>query len=146
MVRDWLLEKSGKPSVEISTALQAAGGSPLRAAYYLESPELDAYGQVTEGLATLLRRPGSVSLVSNRLAELNPDDLWRWLSMCTAEAIKCLMTDLGSNWLPNDNKLKEKPLLELQKQADINRRLSSTPVRGDLLLQDWLIRWAEQII
>jgi len=146
MVRDWLLERSGKSSGEISTALQAAGGSPLRAAYYLESPELDAYGQVTEGLATLLRRPGSVSLVSSRLAELNPDDLWRWLSMCTAEAAKCLMTDLGSNWLPNDINLKEKPLLELQKQADINRRLSSTPVRGDLLLQDWLIRWAEQII
>jgi len=34
----------------------------------------------------------------------------------------------------------------LQRQADINRQLSATPVRGDLLLQAWLIRWAEQVI
>ena len=35
-----------------------------------------------------------------------------------------------------------RPLLELQRLADINRRLARSPVRGNLLLQDWLIQWA----
>ena len=146
LVLDWLTETTGRSVADVSAALQAAGGSPLRAARYLESPELDTFVQVTEGLATLLKRPGSVSLVSSKLSDFNPDDLWRWLSLCTGEAVKCLMTDRGSDWLPADSNLSEHTLLKLQKQADFNRRLAKTPVRGDLLLQDWLIRWAEQTV
>jgi hypothetical protein len=77
---------------------------------------------------------------------LNPADLWRWLSMCTGDVIKSVMAGLPLNWLPVNVKLHDKALLKLQRQADINRQLSTTSVRGDLLLQDWLIRWAEQII
>jgi hypothetical protein len=33
-------------------------------------------------------------------------------------------------------------LAHLQLEADRNRRLLATPVRKDLLLQDWLIQWA----
>ena len=146
LVLDWLIRATGKTRDELSAAIQAAGGSPLRALQYLDSPELDAYGQVRQGLATLLNRPASVSLVSSKLNELNPVDLWRWLSMCTGEAIKSLMTDRPVTWLPANRKLHEKKLLQLQRQADINRQLSTTPVRGDLLLQAWLIRWAEQIL
>jgi DNA polymerase-3 subunit delta' len=144
LVGNWLTKATGRSAVEVSAALQAAGGSPLRAARYLESPELDTFVQVTEGLATLLKRPGSVSLVTSKLGEFNPDDLWRWLSLCTGEAVKCRMSGRASDWLPADVNLSEHTLLSLQKQADINRRLAKTPVRGDLLLQDWLIRWAEQ--
>lgn len=144
LVLDWLTETTGRSVADVSAALQAAGGSPLRAAQYLESPELDTFVQVTEGLATLLKRPGSVSLVCSKLSDFNPDDLWRWLSLCAGEAVKCLMTDRGSDWLPAEGNLSEHTLLKLQKQADTNRRLAKTPVRGDLLLQDWLIRWAEQ--
>jgi len=146
LVLDWLASSTGKPEDEIIEALQAAGGSPLRAADYLDSPELAAYGQVREGLVTLLGRPGAVSMVSNKLNELNPVDLWRWLSVCTGEVIKSLMADLPLTWLPANIRLHDKTLLHLQRQADINRQLSATPVRGDLLLQDWLIRWAEQIV
>jgi len=146
LVLDWLENNSDKPKDKIRAALQAAGGSPLRAAYYLDSPELDAYGQVRDGLATLLVRPGSVSVISGKLNELNPADLWRWLSMCTGEVIKSIMAGASVNWLPAEIKLHDKALLQLQKQADINRQMSTTPVRGDLLLQDWLIRWAEQIV
>ncbi len=145
-VLDWLGNSTGKPQAEVKEALQAAGGSPLRAAEYLESPGQDGYGQVQEGLATLLGRPGSVSLVSSKLNELNPVELWRWISMCTGEVIKSLMAGLPLTWLPVNMNLQDKTLLQLQRQADINRQLSATPVRGDLLLQDWLIRWAEQII
>ena len=143
---DWLKSSSGKADDEVSAALQAAGGSPLRAAQYLTSPELDAYKQVREGLVTLLGRPAAVSMVSQQLNELNPVDLWRWLSLCTGDVIKSLMTGISLNWLPAGVQLGDKTLLQLQQKADINRRLSATPVRGDLLLQDWLIRWAEQVI
>ena len=146
LVQEWLENTTGRPKDEIIAALQAAGGSPLRAAHYLDSPELESYALVREGLATLLARPGSVSLVSSQLNVLNPADLWRWLSMCTGDVIKSIMAGLPLNWLPAKVKLHDKALLQLQRQADINRQLSTTSVRGDLLLQDWLIRWAEQIV
>jgi DNA polymerase-3 subunit delta' len=143
---EWLKDSSGRPAGEVSEALQAAGGSPLRAAHYLASPELDAYKQVRDGLSILLGRPAAVSMFSHQLNQLNPVDLWRWLSMCTGDVIKSLMTGSPVNWLPADVQLGDKALLKLQRQADENRRLSATQVRGELLLQDWLIRWAEQII
>ena len=142
----WLQASSGKPAVVVSEALDAAGGSPLRAAEYLSSDSIEAFKQVRNGLATLLERPGAVSILSQQLNELTAVDLWRWFSMCTGDAIKSTMTGTVPDWLPASSRLNAKTLLQLQKQADINRRLSSTPIRGDLLLQDWLIRWAEQVI
>ena len=146
LVLDWLEKSSGKSSEQVSAALQAAGGSPLRAAHYLDSPQLDAYGQVREGLANLLARPASVSMLGTKLNELNPVELWRWLSACTGELIKSRMAGLPLSWLPDNIQLQNKALLELQRQADINRKLSATTVRGDLLLQEWLIRLAEQVL
>jgi DNA polymerase-3 subunit delta' len=146
LVLNWLSGSSGKSTDQVYAALQAAGGSPLRAEQYLESPQLDAYGQVREGLKVLLGRPASVSMISSKLNELNPIELWRWLSTSTGEIIKSRMANLPLTWLPDNIQLHDKTLLELQKQADINRQLSTTPVRGDLLLQEWLIRWAEQIL
>ena len=144
LVLDWLESSSDRPKEELCAALQAAGGSPMRALQYLDSPELDGYKQVRDSLATLLARPGSVSLINAQLGDLNPIELWRWLSMCTGDVIKSSMTGSTLDWLAANCRLKDKTLLQLQQQADINRRLSATPVRGDLLLQDWLIRWAEQ--
>ena len=146
LVRDWLQNISGQAANDVDAALEASGGSPLRAAHYLDSPELNAYGKVRQGLASLLSRPGSVSLVVSELIDLNPEELWRWLSMCTGELIRSRMTDQTLSWLPSMMNLHDKTLLQLQRQADINRQLSATPVRGDLLLQAWLIRWAEQVI
>jgi DNA polymerase-3 subunit delta' len=146
LVLDWLIHHTGKDTQQLHAALQAAGGSPLRALHYLDSPELDAYQQVRASLANLLQRPGSVSSVSNELGSLNPFDLWRWLSICTGEVIKSIMAGQPLNWLPANTQLHDKSLLELQRQADINRQLAATPVRGDLLLQVWLIRWAEQVV
>jgi len=146
LVSQWLEANTGKDHEQVSYALQAAGGSPLRASQYLESDDLDAYAQVREGLASLLDRPGSVSRLSAELNELNPVDLWRWLSLCTGEVIKSIMTGKPLNWLSENRNLRDKTLLELQKQADLNRQLSVTQVRGDLLLQVWLIKWAEQVV
>ncbi len=146
LVQNWLEKLSGSPLEQVKAALQAAGGSPLRAEYYLNSPDQDAYGQVRVGLADLLVRPGSVSQVCNQLNQLNPLDLWRWLSICCAEVIKSIMVGQSLNWMPENPKLRDRTLLKLQQQADINRQLASTQVRGDLLLQEWLIRWAEQVV
>lgn len=146
VVQVWLEQSSGSTPEQVETALQAAGGSPLRAAQYLHSPGLDAYGKVRAGLASLLVRPGSVSQVSSQLNELNPMDLWFWLSICTGEVIKSSMLGQSLNWMPANPKLRNKPVLELQRMADLNRQLVSTQIRGDLLLQDWLIRWAEQVV
>ena len=146
LVQSWLEQLSGSPLEQVKAALQAAGGSPLRAAHYLDSPDQDAYGQVRAGLASLLVRPGSVSQVSSQLDQLDPIDLWRWLSICCGEVIKSIMAGQSLSWMPANPKLRDRSLLELQRQADINRQLASTQVRGDLLLQDWLIRWAEQVV
>jgi DNA polymerase-3 subunit delta' len=113
VVLPWLEETSGKSRNDVSAALSAAGGSPLRAAHYLESPDADAYAQVQTGLATLLARPGAVSMVSTDLADLNPDDLWRWLSMSMGEAIKSIMAGIPANWLPADKNLQVASLLAL---------------------------------
>jgi len=146
VVMQWLKNESEAADEMLSAALHAAGNSPLRALEYLDSPDLEAYGQVREGLATLLARPGAVSMVSSGLNELNPADLWRWLSLCSGDAVKAIMAGIPASWLTDSSKLRTSTLLKLQKQADINRQLSATPVRGDLLLQDWLIRWAEQTV
>ena len=146
VVLNWLEQNHGNPPEQVEVALQAAGGSPLRAANFLDSPGVEAFAQVRMGLATLLGRPGSVSKVSSELNLIKPVDLWRWLSICTGEVIKSTMTGQSLSWLPANPKLRDKSLLELQRQADKNRQLASTPVRGDLLLQVWLIRWAEQVV
>jgi len=146
VVLDWLKLNSSSSNDDLAAAIKAAGRSPLRALQYLGSSELEAFAQIREGLTTLLQRPAAVSMVSSGLNELNPVDLWRWLSLCTGDVIKSMMCGSSPGWLADTSKLHDKTLLDLQKQADINRQLSSTPVRGDLLLQDWLIRWAQQIV
>lgn len=142
----WLAKLTGKQETEVGAAIDAAGGSPLRAAAFLASPELDAYQQVRECLAGLLLRPGSVSAAAAQLAELDPGNAWRWLSTLTGDAAKAVMQGVSPDWIPADIQLDGKSLLQLQQQADINRRLANTVVRNDLTLQTWLIRWVEQVI
>ena len=141
---DWLVQQSAESSDVAVAALQAGGGSPLRAAHFLASPEQDSFAQIQKGLAKLIARPGSVSLIGVELSKLNSDNLWRWLSLCSADAARSVMTGTRLTWLPADAVIKDKALLQLQRRADLNRQISSSPVREDLLLQDWLIRWAEQ--
>lgn len=144
LVYKWLQETSSRGDAEVSAAIDAAAGSPLRAAHFIESPELDAFKQVRESLAMLLSRPGAVSLVTATLEKLAADDVWRWLSACTSDVIKASMQGTTPEWIPANLQLGGKTLLQLQQQADMNRRFSGTQVRGDLLLQSWLISWAEQ--
>ncbi len=140
----WLATVSDRSAEDISLALAAAGGSPLRAQRYLESPALSGYAEVCDSLAKLLEGPAAVSLISSLLQEHDADDLWRWLSICCSEAVKSVLAGFVVEWLPDNVPLQASKLLGLQKQADINRKLAATPLRGDLLVQDWLIEWAMQ--
>jgi hypothetical protein len=66
------------------------------------------------------------------LGEVEPSLLWSWLSLHTAQLLKEQPADAGQ----------VKALSILQSGADKNRALLPTPVRKDLLLQDWLIQWS----
>jgi len=145
IVHDWLLNCTGQSSQRVSEALEAAGGSPLRAAGYLQSDGLDAFDNVRAGLAFVLGKPAAVSQVSSKLGALDPVDLWRWLSICTGEVIKSVLVGRRLDWMPARPGLRADTLLDLQRQADRNRQLAATQVREDLLLQVWLINWAQQL-
>ena len=145
-VLEWLESVSSESREQLRAVLQAAGGSPLRAQQFLDSPVTDAYAQVRGALVSLLGSPASVSMYNAQLGELPPADLWRWLSMYMAELIKSRMSGQSTGGIPSNLNLDDKNLLQLQQKADVNRRLSKTQVRADLLLQDWLIKWAEQIL
>lgn len=140
----WLAGYGDHPGRDIDLALTAAAGSPLLALQYLQSSELESYLLICESLANLLQHPGAVSAVCSELVELPADNLWRWLSLCCGEAVKAALTVRAVAWLSAESDLRAPALLALQKKADRNRQLATTAVRGDLLLQDWLIEWAMQ--
>jgi hypothetical protein len=66
------------------------------------------------------------------LADVEPLQLWSWLSLRAAAELKTVLAE-GN---------KAKSLSLLQAAADRSRKLLPTPVRKDLLLQDWLIQWS----
>ena len=99
-----------------------------------------------QDLGELLGRPASVSSFTASLGEFEPAELWRWLSMHTAELIKNRMLNDSTDGLRVNTRLNERNLLQLQLEADRNRQLIKTTLRPDLMLQDWLIRWAELVL
>jgi DNA polymerase-3 subunit delta' len=142
----WLASNSGKSEDEISAAVAASGGSPLRALEFLSSPELDAYSKVRESLATLLARPGAVTSVAHQLEKHDAANTWYWLSSCAGEAARARMRGGLPAWLPAGVQLDAKTLLQLQQRADMNRQLLATTVRQDLMLEAWLITWIGQVV
>jgi hypothetical protein len=66
------------------------------------------------------------------LADFDPDLLWSWLSLRAANETRSRLGELSL----------ARTLARLQLEADRNRGLLPTPVRKDLLLQDWLIQWS----
>jgi hypothetical protein len=66
------------------------------------------------------------------VAETDPQLLWSWLSLRAAR----------ETWAHLDRPGLARSFAGLQQEADRNRRLLPTPVRKDLLLQDWLIQWS----
>jgi len=130
---EWLMENGASDPLEAESALQAAARSPLRARDMLEDGSTAHYSLVSSTLDDMLKGHCASSQAVAALADLDPRQLWTWLSLCSAEKIRRNI----------DAKKTAKLLSKLQTVADRNRYLLATPVRKDLLLQDWLIQWAQ---
>lgn len=132
MALRWLTETGGTDPEEGALALEAACGSPLHALGLLREGLTQQYRQVGTALDRLRAGSAGPAEVAAELKDIDPDLLWRWLSLRTAAGVRdSARSGPGA-----------RALLELQAGADRNRALMSSPVRKDFLLHDWLIQWA----
>ena len=134
MALRWLqgLGEEHDPSA-VAFALKAAAGSPLRAHSMLMNGTAEHYRMVNSALEALLTGDNDSLPALSNLTELDAELLWTWLSLCAAEKVRQYSGVQQAVQL----------LSKLQIKADRNRRLLSSPVRKDLLLQDWLIQWSQ---
>jgi len=128
---EWLLSAGDYDAEDARAALVAAAGSPLKAQQMLEDGSTAQFRQLRNTLGHL--REGAAGSAVAALADIEPERLWIWLSLCAAEKLR----------LHLDDRETAKRLSSLQSLADKNRFLLPSPVRKDFLLQDWLIQWAE---
>jgi DNA polymerase III subunit delta' len=130
--------QAGNEAVEVAAlALEAAAGSPLIALRMLRGGETRSYRELDATLDTLRAGRCEPAAAMTALAGIDPAQLWFWLSLRAArETRACLDRDR-----PGRLGLARR-CADLQREADRNRRLVPTPVRKDLLLQDWLIQWS----
>jgi DNA polymerase-3 subunit delta' len=128
----WLLESGDYGEAEAESALKAAAGSPFQAREMLSEGGVDQYRLVSDTLATMLEGRCAPANAMSALGDVDPDRLWTWLSLNAADRFRRNM----------DNHSVTINLSQLQNMADRNRSLLPSPVRKDLLLQDWLIQWA----
>lgn len=128
----WLCAQSGVGETEALDALEAAAGSPLRARGMLEDGRPQQYRLLKDTLQRLRAQDLPATEALAALAEIDPDSLWSWLSLYAAQELRQAMA----------NREPARQIATLQSLADSHRRLLPTPVRKDLLLQDWLIQWS----
>lgn len=139
----WLQENHAMDEGLARSALAAAAGSPLKAAALSESGALASHQAMLANLSLLLHSPDKVTALASQLADIEPRTLWAWLSSSCADALRASLGGYTGAWLENSARLDSKGLSVLQRDADRNRGLSRTPVRQDLLLVDWLIKWSQ---
>ena len=131
----WLLEEGAYGEVEAKSALKAAAGSPFRARDLLSTGGPDHYRLVSDTLESMLVGRCAPASAMSALGDVEPDQLWTWLSLNAADRFRRNM----------DNHRVAVSLSQLQNMADRNRALLPSPVRKDLLLQDWLIQWSRLV-
>ena len=128
----WLLESGAYAEAEARSALKAAAASPLRARHLLTEGGPDHYQLVSDTLESMLEGRCAPASAMSILGDVEPSRLWTWLSLSAADKFRQNM----------ENHNVTISLSQLQSIAVRNRALLSSPVRKDLLLQDWLIQWA----
>jgi DNA polymerase-3 subunit delta' len=140
---DWLVSTQGIDPASAELALEATAGSPLRAGRLAASEDLDRYRQLQQQLEALVGKPSRVSALSAELVGLESRDLlWTWLSLAARKALEGALGARADAWPETPYTLPPARLAQLQRLADRGRKLLSTSVRQDLLLQEWLIEWA----
>ena len=130
---NWLSSEMGLSESDADLALKAAAGSPFRALRMAQDGGTEQYRQVHQLLQGLRNGQAGTGQAMKELAEVDPDRLWAWMSLLSANLSRSLAAQGKA----------VKSVLDLQREADRNRGLARTPVRKDLLLQDWLIQWSE---
>ena len=129
---EWLQAEHGIEAGLAHAALAAAAGSPLRALTMIADGSVEAYallGETLDGLAKGTVTPPQAMMA---LEDIEDDRLWAWMSLRAAKETRAAVAARSD----------ARQATELQRQADRNRRWTGTPLRKDLLLQDWLIQWA----
>jgi DNA polymerase-3 subunit delta' len=129
----WLTAEAGEQPERAALALEAAAGSPLVARRMLRESGIETYAALAATLESLRRGDGEPGVAMSTLAEVDPVLLWTWLSLRAAQETRQHL----------DRPDRARRFAGLQAEADRNRRLIPTPIRKDLLLQDWLIQWAQ---
>ena len=129
---DWLSSEQGLAESDAEMALRAAAGSPVRALRMSRDGGTDQYRQVHQLLNGMRNGQAGVGQAMKELGEVDPDRLWAWMSLLAANLSRSLAAKGQA----------AQSALNLQREADRNRGLARTPVRKDLLLQDWLIQWS----
>lgn len=130
----WLEQQHGLSPEQAAAALEAAGGSPLRALDLHQQGEVTAYRDVQAQLDKLRGQQGVVAATAQSMADIENDPLWLYLSRVAADTLRAGFDRLSG--------ASRKRLVDLQQRADRNRHFSRSSVRRDLLLQDWLIEWS----
>jgi len=129
---DWLCDETGISAQEAGRALLAAAGSPLKAARMIRDGSMEEFQRVIAVLEAVRSHRQGPGAAVDELGDVDPELLWSWISLFSANALKAGM----------DTPDAARHISRLQSLADRNRKLLSTPVRKDFLLQDWLIQWA----
>lgn len=143
----WLERAASAAAEDAALALEAAAGSPLIALRMLGQGETRAYRDLDATLDTLRAGGCEPAAAMAAVAEIDPALLWTWLSLRAARETRACL-DGDSHDRPSLARPGIDPIglarrfADLQREADRNRRLVPTPVRKDLLLQDWLIQWS----
>ncbi|MDZ4730493.1 MAG: DNA polymerase III subunit delta' [Xanthomonadales bacterium] len=142
----WLQQRAGVSRDEAVLALQAAASSPLQAVLLLQQGRVDEFRQVLESLQQISRDVEAVAPAYDQLIKLDPNELWNWLAIASAEKMRsCYGVDHGAGKNGSAGKVSARAVrqyADLHRLANRNRRLLSTALRKDLLLRDWLIQWA----
>jgi len=129
---DWICSEVKVTPEEAKTTLQAAAGSPLKAVRMFRDGTIEHYHRVISILEDLRSRRTGAGPAVAALDDVDPELLWSWISLSTAEDLKGVIKSPAVAI----------QVSRLQSLADRNRGLLSTQVRKDFLLQDWLIQWS----
>jgi DNA polymerase-3 subunit delta' len=142
----WLQQFAGVSAEDAALALQAAANSPMRAVLLLQQGRVQEFRKLLQQLQRLSRDSDQVSAAYAELSGLDPNELWHWLSIASAEKMRSAVLADGPAALQtaggNEANSRQRQYAGLYHLANLNRRLLVTPVRKDLLLRDWLIQWA----